>query len=97
MWMGSAPDYGRTVTLWLDETTGQWLAELTNGVSGDKVYLDYTDNAAAEPKGYSTVSATIGSGSSLVDTSAHEALFARACSVVVGNHIDCTDWSNIFA
>jgi hypothetical protein len=95
--MDSAPDYGRTVTLWLnDDTPDQWHAELTNGVPGDKVYLDYTNSVGNEPSGYSTASATIGSGSSLVNTSDHDAHFARACAVVVGNHIDCTQWKNIF-
>jgi hypothetical protein len=85
--------HGRIITLWFNDTTGQWHAELAVGGAGDKVYLDYTSYAKDVKKGYSVASATITGNGTLVNTSDHAAIFARACAVALGDP-QCTGWDN---
>jgi hypothetical protein len=82
----------RVVTLWYNEDTGAFHAEIADGGAGDVVHLDYTANPNDRVKGkYSIASATITSPHTFVNTSDQEELFARACGFVGGGDA-CTSW-----
>ncbi len=81
---------GRTITLWLNEQTGQWHGEISGASGGDRIHLDYNEYVEA-PVDYDYVSTTVASGATYANTADKDAVIARACGFV-GSSSNCTAW-----